>query len=86
MISFKNYSELKEGRYPTWLKFVTGGIVLKVKGLSNQIQNETDPKKQNALIAQQNNLLSYIVGLGIGISSKDNKLLNKLKNSMKPKT
>ena len=79
MISFKNYSELKEGRYPTWLKFVTSGLVLKVKGLSHQIQNETDPKKQNALIAQQNNLLSYIVGLGIGVSSGDRGLLNGIK-------
>ena len=82
MVSFKNYSELKEGRYPTWLKFVTGGLVLKVRALSNRIQNETDPKKQNALIAQQNNLLSYIVGLGIGVSSGDRGLLNGIKKKV----
>ena len=86
MLSFKSYTELKEGKYPVWLKFVTGGLVLKVRGLSNQIQNETDPVKQNKLISKQNNLLSYIVGLGIGISSKDNQLLNKFKNSINPKT
>lgn len=80
MISFKNYSELKEGRYPTWLKFVTGGIVLKVRALSNQIQNETDPKKQNALIAQQNKLISYISGLGVGVGSSDTVLLKRLKS------
>ena len=71
MLSFKSYTELKEGRYPVWLKVVTGGLVLKVRGLSNQIQNETDPVKQNQLISKQNNLLSYIVGLGIGVSSGD---------------
>ena len=79
MLRFKEYSELREGRYPTWLKFVTGGLVLKVKGLSNQIQNETDPVKQNKLISKQNNLLSYIVGLGIGVSSGDIGLLNRIK-------
>ena len=79
MLSFKSYTELKEGRYPVWLKFVTGGLVLKVRELSNQIHNETDPVKQNKLISKQNNLLSYIVGLGIGVSSGDRGLLNKIK-------
>ena len=79
MLRFKEYSELREGRYPTWLKFVTGGLVLKVRGLSNQIQNETDPVKQNKLISKQNNLLSYIVGLSIGVSSGDRGLLNRIK-------
>ena len=79
MLSFKSYTELKEGRYPVWLKFVTGGLALKVRALSNQIQNETDPVKQNKLISKQNNLLSYIVGLGIGISSGDRGLLNRIK-------
>ena len=82
MLRFKEYSELREGRYPTWLKFVTGGLVLKVRGLSNQIQNETDPVKQNKLISKQNNLLSYIVGLGIGISSGDKGLLNRIKKRL----
>ena len=79
MLRFKEYSELREGRYPNWLKFVTGGLVLKVRGLSTQIQNETDPVKQNKLISKQNNLLSYIIGLGIGISSGDRGLLNRIK-------
>ena len=79
MLRFKEHSELREGRYPTWLKFDTGGLVLKVRGLSNQIQNETDPVKQNKLISKQNNLLSYIVGLSIGISSGDRGLLNRIK-------
>ena len=79
MLSFKSYTELKEGRYPVWLKFVTGGLVLKVRGLSYQIQNETNPIKQNQLISKQNNLLSYIVGFGIGVSSGDRGLLNSIK-------
>ena len=82
MLRFKDYSELREGRYPVWLKFVTGGLVLKVRALSNQIQNETDPVKQNKLISKQNNLLSYIAGLGIGVSSGDKGLLNRMKRKI----
>ena len=75
----KSYTESKESKYPTWLMFVIGGLVLKVRGLSNQIQNETDSEKQNKLLSKQNNLLSYIVGLGIGVSSGDRGLLNRIK-------
>ena len=40
-----------------------------------KIQTETDPKRQNDLISQQNTLLSYISGLGVG-GSTDRVLLN----------
>jgi len=85
MVTFKEYSMITEGRYPPWLKFVTGGLVLKVRNLSSRIRQETDPKKQNDLISQQLNLISYIVGLGIGVSTKDTVLMNKMKNRMRPK-
>ena len=85
MVTFKEYSMITEGRYPPWLKFVTGGLVLKVRNLSSRIQQENDPKKQNDLISQQLNLISYIVGLGIGVSAKDTMLMNKMKNRMRPK-
>ena len=54
MIRFKNFIELNEGKYPLWVRFTVGGLVLKVRGLSQKIQTETDPKKQNDLISQQN--------------------------------
>ena len=53
--------------------------LMKIRNLSSQIQSEKDPQKQNKLISQQNNLISYIVGLGIGVNSKDNQLTNTMK-------
>ena len=47
---------------------------------SSRIENETDPAKQNALIAQQNKLLSYMNGLGVGVGSSDTVLLKRLKS------
>ena len=82
MYRFKQFTELNEGKYPMWVRFVVGGLVLKMRGLSQQIQNETDPKKQNDLIAQQNNINSYISGLGIGVSSNDNQLLSRMKKGL----
>ena len=82
MYRFKQFTEINEGKYPIWVRFVVGGLVLKMRGLSQQIQNETDPKKQNDLIAQQNNINSYISGLGIGVSSNDNQLLNRMKKGL----
>jgi len=77
MKRFKQY--LNEGRYPAWVKVVVGGIVMRLNNLATQIQQETDPKKQNQLIAQQNKLLGYISGLGIGVNSNDPKLMTKLR-------
>ena len=79
MIRFRDYYSLTEGRKPMWLKDVVGGMVMKIRNLSLQIQSEKDPQKQNKLISQQNNLISYIVGLGIGVNSKDNQLTNTMK-------
>ena len=78
MIRFKRY--IAEGSYPIWVRVTVGSLVLKIKRLSVQIQNEDDPIKQNNLIAQQNKLISYITGLGIGVSSSDAVLLKKLKS------
>ena len=82
MYRFKQFTEINEGKYPMWVRFVVVGLVLKMRGLSQQIQNEKDPKKQNDLIAQQNNINSYISGLGIGVSSNDNQLLNRMKKGV----
>ena len=42
MIGFKDYKLITEGRYPPWLKFVTGGLVLKVRNLSQRIRSVKD--------------------------------------------
>ena len=78
MIRFKSY--IAEGKYPIWVRVTVGSSVLRIKNLSRQIENEPDPVKQNALIAQQNKLLSYINGLGVGVTSSDTVLLKRLKS------
>ena len=82
MMRFKFYSEITEGKYPMWLRVTVGGLVVKIRNLSIQIQNEKDPQKQNKLISQQNNLISYISGLGIGVGSSDNVLLKNIKGTV----
>ena len=82
MISFRQYTQIVEGKYPLWLRVTVGGLVMRIKNLSNQIQNEKDPNKQNKLISQQNTLISYISGLGIGVGSTDNVLLKKIKGTV----
>jgi hypothetical protein len=78
MIRFKRY--ITEGKYPIWVRVAVGSLVLKITKLSRQIENEPDPVKQNALLAQQNKLLSYINGLGVGVGSSDTVLLKRLKS------
>ena len=79
MLSFAEYTELTEGTYPAWVKITVGAMVLKVRNLSTRIQGETDPVKQNRLIAQQNKLLAYVGGLGVAVSTSDNQFMNKLR-------
>ena len=81
MISFKQF--ISEGKYPLWVRVTVGSLVLRVRNLSVQIQNEKDPVKQNKFISKQNKLMSYISGLGIGVGSTDNVLLNKLKSTVR---
>lgn len=82
MYRFKQFITIKEGKYPLWVRFVVGGMVLKIRNLSQKISSETDPKKKLDLISQQNNILSYISGLGIGVSSNDNQLLSRMKKGL----
>ena len=83
MIRFKEFSQIQEGKYPMWLRFTVGGLVIRIRNLSSQIQKEKDPQIQNKLISQQNSLISYITGLGIGIGSTDNVLLKRLKGTIR---
>lgn len=78
MKRFKTYIE--EGKYPVWVRVTVGTLVLRIRRLSILIQKENDPIEQNKLIAQQCKLISYISGLGIGVSTSDTVLLKKVKS------
>jgi len=78
MMRFKQF--LSEGKYPMWVRLTVGTLVLKINNLTKQIEKEEDPIKQNKLISQQNKLLSYISGLGIGVGTEDKVLLQRLKS------
>jgi hypothetical protein len=78
MIRFKQF--ISEGKYPMWLRLTVGTLVLKINNLTKKIEKEEDPIKQNKLISQQNKLLSYISGLGIGVGTEDKVLLQRLKS------
>ena len=79
VLGFKDYvHHLHEGTYPAWVKVTVGAMVLKVRALAGRIESETDPVKQNRLIAQQNKLLAYVGGLGVAVSTSDKQLMGKL--------
>lgn len=77
MLSFKAY--IVEQKYPVWIRATVAALILKIRKLSKQIDEEPDPEKQIVLIAQQNKLLSYISGLGIAIGANDTAILNKIR-------
>jgi len=81
MKTFKQF--MTEAQYPNWLRAGVAMLVMKVRNLTQQIENETDPTKQNALIAQQNRLLSYISGLGIGVGTEDKTLMMRMRKGLK---
>jgi len=81
MIGFKDY--ITEGKYPNWVRIAVGGLVIKIVNLSRQIEQEPDPVIQNKMISKQNKLVGYITGLGVGVSSNDTALLQKMKPNKK---
>lgn len=82
MLSFKEF--LYEGRrtYTGWVRVTVFGIVVKIRSLQKQIESESDPTKQNILISQQNTLISYINGLGIGVGTNDDQLISKMRSGL----
>jgi len=76
MMTFKQF--IAEGGYPAWVKVSVGAMVLRVRNLAAQIERETDPVKQNRLLAQQSKLLAYVAGLGVAVSTSDQQLMGKL--------
>ena len=83
MLRFSEFLFLNEGKYPNWLRVGVAVMVMKMRKLTSDIENEKDPVKQNALIAQQNRLLSYINGLGIGVGTEDNALLQRMRKGLR---
>lgn len=77
-MTFKTY--IKEAKHPTWVRITVAALVIKMRNLSSRIESEKDPVIQNKLISQQNNLLSYITGLGIGVGTSDKLLLKRMKS------
>ena len=65
-----------------WVRVSVGVIVMKIRNLQTLINSEEDSHKRDRLLSQQNTLLSYISGLGIGISSNDTVLMKKMKNGL----
>ena len=82
MLRFSEFLFLNEGKYPNWLRAGVAVMVMKMRKLTIEIENETDPVKQNSLIAQQNRLLSYISGLGIGVGSEDKALQQRMRKGL----
>ena len=82
MIRFRDYINITEDRYPMWLKVTNAGLVMKVRSLQQQIDQSKDAVVHNKLIAKQNNLQSYISGLGIAVIGSDLSLLNRLKSGI----
>ena len=80
MLTFSGYLRERSAGHPTWLKLTSTALVLKVRTLASQIERETDPAKQNALIARQNKLISYINGLSIAVGIKDRALLGRMRS------
>ena len=78
MMTFKTY--IKEAKHPTWVRLTVAALVIKMRNLSSRIESEKDPVIQNKLISQQNNILSYITGLGIGVGTSDKLLLKRMKS------
>ena len=82
MLKFSQYINLTEGGYPMWVRVGVGVMVMKIRNLQTQIDNETDQHKRDKLLSQQNTMLSYISGLGIGVSTKDTVLMKKMRNGL----
>ena len=81
MKTFKQF--IGEGQYPNWLRVGVGIMALKVKRLSDRIENESDPVKQNALISLQNKYLAYMNGLGIATGTSDKTLFQRMRKGLK---
>ena len=78
MKTFKQF--LTELKHPLWVRMTTTALLLQIRKLSQQIEQEKDEVTQNKLIARQNKLLAYMNGLGIGIGTDDTTLLKRLKS------
>lgn len=79
MMRYSEYIEERKSGYPKWVKGSMIALVMGITKLQDQIENETDLKKQNDLLGRQNRLVSYITGMGVGIDIEDRTLMSRFK-------
>jgi hypothetical protein len=70
LLSFKEFTLSERTRYPSWAKVGTVALVAKIRSLTVKIKNETDLATKLDLIAQQNSLISYLVGGGLVVNKR----------------
>ena len=79
MKTIKDFSLDENRGYPTWVKGTTIILTSQVRSLSQQIETETDLGKKIDLMSRQNNLISYMITLGIGVNTKDPTLMTRVR-------
>ena len=57
MIGFKQF--ISEGKYPLWVRFTVGGIVIKIKNLQKRIENEDDVVKHLKTFSKVTDVILY---------------------------
>lgn len=82
MLSFKEFISEGKRSYPGWVRMTVFAIVVKIRSLQKRIESESDPVEQNKMISQQNSLISFINGLGIGVGTNDNQLITKMRSGL----
>lgn len=82
MLSFKEFISEGKRSYPGWVRMTVFAIVVKIRSLQKRIESESDPVEQNKMISQQNSLISFINGLGIGVGTNDNQLITKMRSGI----
>ena len=75
MMGFKEFSLNENRGYPAWVKGTTILLTSQVRAMSLKIESETDVGKKIDLLARQNNLISYMLTLGISVNTKDTALM-----------
>lgn len=82
MLSFKEFISEGKRSYPGWVRMTVFAIVVKIRSLQKRIESESDPVEQNKMISQQNSLISFINGLGIGVGTNDSQLITKMRSGI----
>ena len=77
MKSFKTY--LAESKLGNVSRAGTVALVVQVRSLTKQVQNADAIEKKLELVAQQNQILSYMIALNLAYSIKDGSLARRFR-------